>query len=1027
MCNIHVKLFNTPIIVKNEETIHLPFRKAEALFYYLIVNKQATREELVNLLWGEIEEEIAKKNLRNAMYKIRKAFDLDIIISPQKSIVMLNPDIKITSDFKIFLENEGNSIEAYTGEFLQGFFVKDGEAFEDWIFNTRELYKDLYISNLYNRMSQSMEKRDYNTAEQYAKLVIQADAFDERAYRRLMEIYNKQKVYNKAIDIYNRLYETLQQELGITPDATTRALFQEILDNRDKKSNKEEAEKEGLEDFFYGRTKEIEMLSENYENFMMGKSFSSLLITGEAGIGKTRLKEQFLEGLNEKEVYLFHTNCYQAEEEYFLKPWNAVFSTVVHILHKEKIEMPMMWKNILASIFPIFAKENTTLQVNFMEEFNQFKFRVVEEAVMGLFKKISEKKKIIIVFEDLQWIDVMSLSLLSSILLDNVNSNILFLGTCREGFIHKIDNFITKTKKYHVIEEIYIPRFTTLEVVDFMEKALPEIEINQRILEEIYKETEGNTFFIMEYLNCIKEKKDLRKITTKMQDILKSRFLDISEEGKKLLNIISLFFDKASLDMLKVLINKDELELMHIVEELQNKNIIQEIEEEEKISFQFTHLKLREFIYLQQSTAMRKVLHNKVASILENQLKHDKVDVLQYSNLIYHFSSAGNKIKTLKYSIKNINSYLEFCHELFPVLNEFTIEKEKEFHVGKKELKKYLVDIEEQLKVIKRQHFSSKEIYKLEIEFLHIKGRHLIGEGDYDQGLLCIEEMMEKSQQMEVYEYTLKGYRQMIYYCIQIHSIEKMQDYVEEGLRLARKHNYKKELGILLRLKGLNRMMVGEYVEAEEMLEQSIKIFNEISKFEDKYLLNIAAAYNYMGEIRRYNMKFSIALNYYDKAMAICENKKVIKGLALFNTNAGQAALDMGDYQRAKNYFDKAIYYYQQTEVLWGRSIAEGYMALLLVREGQYKEALQYLQRAETYSNKLKSPYEMALLCRVKVEIKAIMRKNKALNRVFQKHLDLSLEQYCKQGIQLLNEVKDSYEKEILKVFIKEDNNIVEE
>ncbi|EYE87262.1 hypothetical protein Q428_14235 [Fervidicella metallireducens AeB] len=61
MDQIDVKLFGAPRVLCNGRNIVFPFKKAEALFYYLVVNKQATRDELVSLLWDEIDEETAKK------------------------------------------------------------------------------------------------------------------------------------------------------------------------------------------------------------------------------------------------------------------------------------------------------------------------------------------------------------------------------------------------------------------------------------------------------------------------------------------------------------------------------------------------------------------------------------------------------------------------------------------------------------------------------------------------------------------------------------------------------------------------------------------------------------------------------------------------------------------------------------------------------------------------------------------------------------------------------------------------------
>ncbi|WP_431111732.1 hypothetical protein, partial [Winogradskyella poriferorum] len=77
---------------------------------------------------------------------------------------------------------------------------------------------------------------------------------------------------------------------------------------------------------------------------------------------------------------------------------------------------------------------------------------------------------------------------------------------------------------------------------------------------------------------------------------------------------------------------------------------------------------------------------------------------------------------------------------------------------------------------------------------------------------------------------------------------------------------------------------------AEKILNESIAIFNVTEQVANKYSLNIAAAYNYIGEIRRFNKKFPEAMEYYDKAIKICEDKNALSSLVVFNINAGQAA-----------------------------------------------------------------------------------------------------------------------------------------
>jgi DNA-binding SARP family transcriptional activator len=138
------KLLGTPEILKDGDKVIFPYKKAEALFYYIIVKKKCFRDTVVELLWGSVDEEIAKKSLRNAMYIVNKTFGNNVLVSPKRSTIMLNPEIAFNSDVETFLNNDDCSgIDVYKGEYLEGFLVKDADSFEKWLFSARNQYRDI--------------------------------------------------------------------------------------------------------------------------------------------------------------------------------------------------------------------------------------------------------------------------------------------------------------------------------------------------------------------------------------------------------------------------------------------------------------------------------------------------------------------------------------------------------------------------------------------------------------------------------------------------------------------------------------------------------------------------------------------------------------------------------------------------------------------------------------------------------------------------------------------------------------------
>jgi transcriptional regulator with PAS, ATPase and Fis domain len=154
---------------------------------------------------------------------------------------------------------------------------------------------------------------------------------DERPYRLLMESYGSIGAYHKAEELYRKLKYTLGQELGIAPDNKTEKLHKDNMARR----SLEDGKRDSIREFFYGRSQELDIIKEQFDSFSHGQEYKSILIVGEAGIGKTRLKERFFENVDRSSLYIIKSSCYQAEENYPLKPWNQVFSSLADIIKSE--------------------------------------------------------------------------------------------------------------------------------------------------------------------------------------------------------------------------------------------------------------------------------------------------------------------------------------------------------------------------------------------------------------------------------------------------------------------------------------------------------------------------------------------------------------------------------------------------------------------------------------------------------------------------------------------------------------------
>jgi DNA-binding SARP family transcriptional activator len=1007
MSPIKVQLFGTPAVYADGAKVFFPFRKAEALFYYLVVNRQASRDELVNILWGELTEETARKNLRNALYKIKKAFNADVLVSPRKAVIMLNPALDLETDLAQFSGRGKTDLEVYQGPFLQGFLVRDGDAFEEWMLQKRNQYQERYVKLLYEEIK--ARNCAQLSVDEPALRLIEVDEFDEKAYRILMRHYADTGSYNKALELYERLCSILERELGVQPEEQTAALHLEILHKRDLVAKLVKAEREA---FFFGRQQELNRLCRAFNDFLETGQSMAVLILGEAGIGKTRLKEVFFNNLR-TDFCLLEANCYQAEEEFLLKPWHPIFSRLVTLVKEVELTLPVAWVSSIAAFFPSFALASAGQPEMETKEPGHYDYQYAIDAILSILALISKNRTLILALEDLQWMDTVSRNLLKNILL-NRDLKLFFIGTSRSGYGTGTEGWLSPLAKEDRLERVELQRFSLEEVGEFATRYLSELKLTQQQVRKIFDDTEGNTFFLIEYLNSVRDKGRLGAMSHKALDILKSRFVDVSQDGMKLLNLLSLFFHRVPVDILLAVTGKDRQEIMEALEELELKGIIRETANPGKVSVEFTHQKLREFIYNQQPVFKRRQLHEKVALVLERNLRDEHRDILLYSKLIYHFSEAGNTAKTLKYRLKNLNLYLDYCHELFPTVIDFSGKPEKTFIVSNDQLLKYFREIESLLANLDAAG-DDLQILEDRMSFLYLKGRHLIRQGDYKEGTRLIGELARLAGERDNRELIIKANLQLIYYCIQTHRVADMKHYLGVVTQVNENDQASETTGILLRLNGLCHLMSGELTNAEELFNQSIRFFSEANITREKYALNIAACYNYLGEIRRYGKEFAKALNCYDKALGISEEKKVFRSYSFFNTCAGQAALGLGDHARAFHYLKRAIKHYEQSDLIWRRSVAEAYLALLSVTEGGYNEAYRYLESAEKFADKMQNPYESGLIYLVKAQIRAKMHGNPELSAVFHQKLDKDLAFYCRQGLEVLEQVPYCYESKILK------------
>lgn len=289
---LELRLLGQPQVLLDDVAI-TDFRtaKVEALLYYLAVTGQAhSRESLVALLWGEMPETAAKRNLTQVLSLLRKRLAPFLEITPQQ--ISLKPEAAYKLDVHRFEQTLKaldpapepdqlrQAIELYQGDFLQGFYVKEALDFEEWVVTERERLRELLLQALDSLVSHYLHQANYAAGLDAAARLLALEPWREAAHRQMMLLLARSGRREAALAQYESCRQILAEELGVEPLAETTALYRRL-----KAADQPIPHNLPAFSLFVGRARELGQLQARLSQ----PACRLLTLVGPGGIGKTRL------------------------------------------------------------------------------------------------------------------------------------------------------------------------------------------------------------------------------------------------------------------------------------------------------------------------------------------------------------------------------------------------------------------------------------------------------------------------------------------------------------------------------------------------------------------------------------------------------------------------------------------------------------------------------------------------------------------------------------------------------------------
>ncbi len=310
---IALHLFGKPSLKIDDQSIEISLKKSEAMLYYIVYEKRVTRDELVSIIWCDIEQQTAKKNLRNSLYRLKKDLGAELFSCPNKHVIerVVTPEFVVDID-----QDDAYFLAHYKGKFIDAFTLRESEDFERWRQSVEASLNQKYLKLAAHAIKGYLEEKKYSDALAIALVMKKIDDFDESVARELMSIYFHLGQYKQITEIYTALKSLLDEEMGIHPDKMTRDHYYSLI------YAPHEWKSDGLRCF--GRQRETAQIEKVLHQTALGKNRHSLIVMGEAGVGKSKLLEDSILKY-EKSFKPLRMTCYPAESTYAYKAWNDVF------------------------------------------------------------------------------------------------------------------------------------------------------------------------------------------------------------------------------------------------------------------------------------------------------------------------------------------------------------------------------------------------------------------------------------------------------------------------------------------------------------------------------------------------------------------------------------------------------------------------------------------------------------------------------------------------------------------------------
>jgi DNA-binding SARP family transcriptional activator len=689
-----VALLGPPRIDVGGAGLRVDTRKAIGLLAYLACSERSHgRDELAALLWPTADDVHARAALRRTLSVLNGALAAAGAGQVAADRTMLKSPASIDLDVHQFrrlvasCDTHGHepdrtcpactgplveAVALHRGDFLAGFALRDAPLFEDWQLAQAATLRRELAGALQRLAGGYAIQGRWDAAVAAAERWLSLDNLHEPAYRQLMRLYAWAGQRGAAMRLYRVCIRTLDQELGVAPLAETTALYQAIVEDRAGRppapppsaaastaaltgtptsSEPRSVSPEGRPAPvpLVGRTRQWTALLAAWATVKRHRRGRVVVLSGEAGIGKTRLAEEFAAHVVAAGGQALVCRCYEGER----LPYGPLTDGLRAALAAPRVaasigDLDQPWLVEAARLLPELAPLVPEPALELGPDALGAQVRFLEGLSRTLLAAVSGTAPGVLVIDDGHWADEATLDVVGYLARRLDRAPLLLLVASRGEDVprgHRLRRLLAEAQQAGTVTSLELGRLDRSAVFELVNVVTPG---RADMAGELYERSEGLPLLLVAYLAALDgaAASSLPELAAGIRELFQARIEQVSEAAWQLLTTAAVIGRSFDVDIVRDASGRSDDEVIAAIEELVRLGLIHEVSVTgHAASYDFGHEQMRVLVYEQAGLARRRLLHRRVALTLASPLGsthgHGRESAALAASIARHFQLGG--------------------------------------------------------------------------------------------------------------------------------------------------------------------------------------------------------------------------------------------------------------------------------------------------------------------------------------------------------------------------------------------------